>query len=66
MKTLTRNRVIQDLVDEDIRLFRNAISKESFIRSILLYGFTGYREYSNSELEKNYLETFNVSITIVD
>ena len=64
---MDRNKIIERFVDNDlndiIQEYHNG-SFSAFARDILLFGWAGYNNLSDEELEKEYLERFEENITI--
>ncbi len=63
MKNLTRNEVIEKLIDNDIDTILNCGEKE-YLYNILKSGMKGYDNYTKEELYQEYKERFNEGVII--
>lgn len=58
MKTLTREEVIEKLIDDDIDIIYSKQATD-YISTILREGFCGYNNQTNKQLKQEYNERLN-------
>jgi len=67
-KTLKNEQVIEELTKNHIdSITANSCEDDTwYLDQILRYGFKGFNNFSNEELEQEYSEIFNEEIQIID
>lgn len=63
MKTLTRNEVIEKIIDDDIDTIYSKQATD-YVYNILKSGFKGYDNYTKEELYQEHIERFNEGVKI--
>jgi len=63
MKKITKNKVIEKLISDDIDTIQNGYLGR--IESILSTGFRGYDEYTKEDLAKAYFNQFDEIIEVI-
>ena len=64
---LTRQEVINELVNNNINVIihQESVGETEYITNLLEYGFKGFRDYTNEELEKEYHEVYDKFVKII-
>lgn len=64
MKEITRQEVIEKLIEDDIDTIQQDVLDTTYIHAILNSGFKGYNDYTKEELYQEYKERFNEGVKI--
>ena len=67
-KNIKRSDIIKELIDNDIKSIFNDFNENddvSYITDILTYGFNGYENFTNDELQTEYKESFSPDEDII-